>query len=134
VRPPQTRAFLFPRIETTHNWRQHDCYFHNIPHNASSLTIDFFADGPGFQGNTNESWGMDNLQVVLNGTTSANFTVTLSQPSTTPVTVDVATVDGTAISTGITPDFQAIPTTKLTFAPGVTQQTISVPVFNDTIN
>src|SRR5207245_6271973 len=47
-----------------------DPRFHNIPHNASSLTIDFFADGPGFQGNTNESWGMDNLQVLLNGTTS----------------------------------------------------------------
>ena len=44
-----------------------DPRFSNIPHTASTLTIDFFADGAGFQGNTNESWGIDNLHVNLNG-------------------------------------------------------------------
>ncbi len=44
-----------------------DPQFDNIPHTASTLTIDFFADGAGFEGGTNESWGIDNLQVTLNG-------------------------------------------------------------------
>ena len=44
-----------------------DPRFQNIPHTASTLTIDFFANGAGFQGGTNESWGLDNLNVVLNG-------------------------------------------------------------------
>ena len=44
-----------------------DPQFNNIPHTGSTLTIDFFADGAGFQGNTNESWGIDNLEVILNG-------------------------------------------------------------------
>lgn len=44
-----------------------DPTFNNIPHTASSLTITFFADGAGFQGSTNESWGIDNLEVILNG-------------------------------------------------------------------
>ncbi len=40
---------------------------HNIPHIASTLTIDFFANGAGFQGGTDESWGIDHLEVILNG-------------------------------------------------------------------
>ena len=44
-----------------------DPVFANIPHSASTLTIDLFADGAGFQGGTNESWGIDNLRVTLNG-------------------------------------------------------------------
>ena len=39
---------------------------HNIAHTASSVTIQWFADGPGWQGASNgldESWGMDNLRV-----------------------------------------------------------------------
>jgi hypothetical protein len=41
--------------------------FHNIAHSASTLTVDFFASGAGWQGGTDESWGIDNLNVVLNG-------------------------------------------------------------------
>ena len=44
-----------------------DPVFQNIPHTASTLTVDFFADGSGFQGGSNESWGIDNLRVELNG-------------------------------------------------------------------
>ncbi len=44
-----------------------DPVFQNIPHTASTLTIDIFADGAGFQGGANESFGIDNLNVVLNG-------------------------------------------------------------------
>ena len=49
-----------------------DPRFSNIPHTASTLTINFFADGAGFQGGTNESWGIDNLQVSLNGVPIVN--------------------------------------------------------------
>jgi Ca2+-binding RTX toxin-like protein len=44
-----------------------DPLFDGIPHTASTLTIDIFADGAGFQGGLNESWGIDNFNVILNG-------------------------------------------------------------------
>lgn len=44
-----------------------DPQFDSIPHTSSTLTIDFFADGAGFQGGADEFWGIDNLQVTLNG-------------------------------------------------------------------
>ena len=59
------------------------------------------------------------------GPTTATFTVTLAPSSAQPVTVDYATVDGTATAGS---DYVAIPTTPLTFAPGQTQQTITVTV------
>src|SRR5205085_631752 len=64
------------------------------------------------------------------GTTNAVFTVTLSNPSQTTVTVDYATSDGSA--TVADNDYAAIPTTTLTFLPGVTSRTISVVVNGDT--
>ena len=44
-----------------------DPLFQSFTHSASTLTIDFFADGAGFEGGLNESWGIDNLNVILNG-------------------------------------------------------------------
>lgn len=41
----------------------------NITHTASSLTIDFLGTGGGWQGGTDEAWGIDNLLVTLNGVT-----------------------------------------------------------------
>jgi len=46
-----------------------------LAHTASSLTIDFYAGGSGWQGGDDESWGMDNLSVVIN---------TNGAPSTVP--------------------------------------------------
>jgi aryl-phospho-beta-D-glucosidase BglC (GH1 family) len=62
------------------------------------------------------------------GTSDASFTVTLSKAATTPVTVGYATSGGTATSGT---DFTAA-TGTLTFAPGVTAQTIIVKVTGDT--
>jgi uncharacterized repeat protein (TIGR01451 family) len=62
------------------------------------------------------------------GTTNATFVVTLSKPSTTPVTVTYATADDTAKAGS---DYIA-KTGTLTFAPGVTQQTVTVAVIGDT--
>jgi VCBS repeat-containing protein len=59
------------------------------------------------------------------GTTAFDFTVTLSNPSTVPVTVDYATADGTA--TLADNDFLAAAGT-LTFAPGELTKTVTVTV------
>jgi hypothetical protein len=61
------------------------------------------------------------------GTASATFTVTLSAPSTQPVTVAYATGNGTA-SAGS--DYQAA-SGILTFDPGQTSKTLTVPVNGD---
>jgi hypothetical protein len=63
------------------------------------------------------------------GTSEAVFTVTLSAPSGRPITVDYATVAGTA-SPGS--DFAATNGT-LTFAPGDTSATLTIPVLADTV-
>ena len=62
------------------------------------------------------------------GTTNFNFTVSLSYSSTQTVTVNYATSDGTATAPS---DYTATNGT-LTFAPGITTQTVSVPVVGDT--
>lgn len=70
------------------------------------------------------------------GTTSFTFTVSLSAASTSPVTVDWTTVDGTASSMASTvggADFTAANGT-LTFNPGDTSKTITVVVNGDATN
>jgi len=67
-------------------------------------------------------------QIYWFGTESeALFTVTISTPSSLPVTVDSATADGSATA-GV--DYTATAGT-LTFAPGVTSETIRVPTLTD---
>jgi len=61
------------------------------------------------------------------GSTNANFTVTLSTASATPVTVGYSTANGTATAGA---DYTATSGT-LTFSPGVTSQTIAVKVAGD---
>ncbi|HLK99073.1 MAG TPA: Calx-beta domain-containing protein [Myxococcaceae bacterium] len=64
------------------------------------------------------------------GTASATFSVSLSAPSTLPVTVSYSTADGTAVAPG---DYQ--PTAGLlTFAPNETLHTIVVPVVGDLLS
>src|SRR6185437_7643591 len=63
------------------------------------------------------------------GTTNLVFTVSLSAASPLTTTVDFQTIDGAAT----TADHDYLPTTgTLTFAPGVTTQTIAVPIVGDT--
>ena len=61
------------------------------------------------------------------GTVAATFTIALSEPCTQPVTVAYATGNGSAIAGS---DYQAASGT-LTFAPGETSKTITVPVNGD---
>ncbi|MEJ5992764.1 tandem-95 repeat protein, partial [Ramlibacter sp. PS3R-8] len=67
--------------------------------------------------------------VVNEAAGTATFTVTLNAVSGQTVTVDYGTSNGTAASGG---DYTTAAGT-LTFAPGVTTQTITVPIGNDTI-
>jgi hypothetical protein len=63
------------------------------------------------------------------GTTNATFTVSLSNASSTNVTVNYATANDTAIAGS---DYTALANTLLTFAPGETSKTITVAVTGDT--
>ena len=61
------------------------------------------------------------------GTTFLRFVVTLTPASATPVTVNVATANGSAIAGS---DYTAVNGT-LTFMPGITQRAVVVPVTGD---
>ncbi|TAN50348.1 MAG: hypothetical protein EPN21_09135, partial [Methylococcaceae bacterium] len=63
------------------------------------------------------------------GSKNAGLTVTLSSPFTQAVTVNYATVDGTAKAGS---DYTAVGGT-LTFAPGETSQTLMVPILGNTL-
>ena len=65
------------------------------------------------------------------GTTSARFNVTLSAASGKPVTVIVATADGTAKAGS---DYTAVGPSTLTFAPGVTSLPVNVLVNGDLLD
>ncbi len=75
------------------------------------------------------SAGDDRGVIRFSPTSSAAFTVTLSNPSDTLVTVDYATLAGTAES-GV--DFES-QTGTLIFEPGVTSRSIIVPTIDDEI-
>ena len=64
------------------------------------------------------------------GAVNANFTVTLSAPSTQTVTVDYATSNGTATA----PQDYTSASGTLTFDPGVTSRTITVAVLGDVLD
>ncbi len=46
-----------------------DGTFDNIAHTASTLTVRWSASSAGWQGGTDESFAIDNVEVILNGTT-----------------------------------------------------------------
>ena len=74
-----------------------------------------------------------NGQTVVEGLTSPqnlSYTVSLSGSSTQTITVQYSTANGTALAGS---DYTAT-TGTLTFNPGVTSQTISIPILNDAIN
>jgi T1SS-143 domain-containing protein len=85
-------------------------------------------------GTINDANGLPTLNIndveVNEAAGVAIYTVTLSNPSTTAVTVNFATQDGTATAGS---DY-ATTSGVLTFAPGETSKTISVPITNDAIN
>ncbi|MGC1469092.1 MAG: Calx-beta domain-containing protein [Sphingorhabdus sp.] len=71
----------------------------------------------------------DPVAVTEGGVPSLVFTVSLDSASGVPVTLDFATADGTAIAGA---DYSAA-SGSLTFAPGETVKTITVPLLDDTL-
>ncbi|MBD2690670.1 beta strand repeat-containing protein [Anabaena catenula] len=83
---------------------------------APSVTINLSADQTIVEGRTNPQ--------------NVSYTVTLSSTSTQTITVQYATANGTAIAGS---DYTS-KTGTLTFNPGVTTQSIILPILNDSIN
>jgi hypothetical protein len=69
------------------------------------------------------------------GTTPATFTVTVSGDHTQTITVTVVTSGGgpTPPAATVGTDYTSLPSTVLTFGPGVVSQTVSVSVIGDTV-
>jgi hypothetical protein len=100
--------------------------------NASNATI-LDGDGKGtIQNDDYPSLSINSVDVTEGnaGTTSAVFTVSLSLASTETVTVQYSTQD---VSAAAPTDYTAVAFTTLAFAPGVTSQSITVPVYGDTL-
>ena len=104
--------------------------------NLSGATNAGIADGQGVGTITNDDTAptisINDVTVVEGdaGTVSATFTVSLSAASGLTATVNFATADGTALAGS---DYTANSGT-VTFAPGVTTQTVTVLVTGDTLD
>ncbi|UGX98330.1 hypothetical protein G6321_00025715 [Bradyrhizobium barranii subsp. barranii] len=61
---------------------------------------------------------------------AANFTVTLSNPVSEPVTVTYSTFNGSAVA-GVLGDYQAATDATITIPANTTSATISIPIIND---
>ena len=90
------------------------------------------ASGTGTIIDNDLTFSIDSPSVTEGDSSTANltFTVTLNASSTSPHTVDYADA-GTGTATSGT-DYTAVTASTLTFAPGVTTQTITVSVTGDT--
>ncbi len=77
------------------------------------------------------SLAVNDVTVVEGNVTSAIFTVTLSAASLQAITVQYGTANGTATGGS---DYTGVTTTTLSFAPGETSKTITIPILNDNIN
>jgi len=52
----------------------------NIPHSSVSIEILWFASGGGWQGGTDESWAIDNVEIILNGIDDPSCVITPPPP------------------------------------------------------
>jgi hypothetical protein len=68
------------------------------------------------------------------GSVDAIFTVTLSAAAARPVTVNVATANATPPNVATAGDDYTTTTATLTFASGVTQQTVAIPILADGVD
>ena len=73
-------------------------------------------------------------QVTEDPGVTADFTVTLSRVSTSQVTVNYATADGTGSNAAVAGEDYEETSGTLTFAPGDTEKTVSVTVLDDAVD
>ncbi|BAY84562.1 YD repeat protein [Calothrix parasitica NIES-267] len=105
------------------------------------LVFEYTFDTPTSGGSDGDiQLSIDDVAIVEGdtNTTEAEFTVSLSAPSSKTVTVDFSTADDTAIGSVASmaiadADYQAVEGT-ITFNPGETTQTIFVPIIDDRLN
>ena len=68
---PTQLGFNLTWGDRAYDWGPSFCpELHNIAHTASTLTIEFFASGAGWQGGNDESWAIDGLMVMVNPVTA----------------------------------------------------------------
>jgi hypothetical protein len=109
-----------------------ETFFVNLSNPSSGASI---ADNQGIGTITNDDSASISISDVSvtegdSGSTTATFTVSLSAPSSQAITVDFATSDSSATSPA---DYNAIPSTQLTFPAGTTTRTIDVQIKGDTL-
>jgi hypothetical protein len=107
-----------------------ETFFVNLSNPANATLADSQGEGTILDDEGGPTLSINNVALAEgnSGTTTATFTVTLSVPSTLPVTVQYATIDGTALSGD---DYTALPLSTLTFAPGETSQQVVVTISGD---
>ena len=108
-----------------------ESFYLNLSNPGGATITDAIGRGTITNDDAPPSISIDDISVAEGATGSANaaiFTVSLSNPSSDVVTVQFATADGTAVAPA---DYQALPLSTMTFAPGEVSHTISVPILGD---
>jgi hypothetical protein len=110
-----------------------ETFFVNLSTPVNATFADNQGQGTIINDDTAPSLSIDDVSVVEGdvGVTNAVFTITLSAPSGQAVTVLASSADGTATSPS---DYIQLPPTLVTFAPGQTTMTVTVPVNGDTLS
>lgn len=108
-----------------------ETFFVNVTNVTNAIVVDGQGVGTIVNDDPLPSLSINDVTVVEgnSGTTNAVFTVTLSAASGQTVSVNYATADGTAIQPA---DYTSASGT-LTFTPGQTTRTITVPVAGETV-
>ena len=129
--PNQTSKTVTVSVSGDGNVEPDENFFLDLA-NPTNATI---GDGQGEGTIINDDFiSIDSLTVLEgnSGTTDAVFTVTLSQPFPSTVTVDYTTVDGTGIQGANAPADYTATSGTLTFAASEVSKTVTVPIIGDT--
>ncbi|MCA9010383.1 MAG: FG-GAP repeat protein [Planctomycetaceae bacterium] len=103
--------------------------FNLIPHTSSTLTVEWYANGAGYQGGSNESWAIDNLSVTLGGVKLAKPSIDVPATTTSQrpliswpavagaslyeVWINDLSRNASAVIRTSTPELSYVPTTEL---------------------
>ncbi|MBI3343649.1 MAG: type I secretion C-terminal target domain-containing protein, partial [Gammaproteobacteria bacterium] len=124
--PGNTSQTITVNVRADNTTEPHETFFVDLSSPSNNASI---LDGHGVGTILNDDSINISDATVNEAAGTATFTVSLSNALAHPVTVDFATADGTATAGS---DYAA-QTGTLTFVPGVTSQTITIPILNDAI-
>jgi hypothetical protein len=80
--------------------------FDGIPHSASTLTIEWFAEGDGWQGGDDESWAIENLEIIVDASIEVDIDI---KPDSDPNSINCENEKGTiTVAVLTTEDFEAL--------------------------